>query len=79
MQLAIVQRGKFATFELLTRTLADDPGTRVIWDRRLRDRRKTTAAPDVDRRRSERRGDPSVSWDDCQYVILNLRPETSRD
>ena len=40
-RLVIVRRGHFATFELLTRTFADDPSVQIMWDRRMGDRRQS--------------------------------------
>lgn len=79
MQVAIVQRGKFATFELLSRTFADNPNVRVVWDRRVRDRRQTAAPVAADQRRRDRRARPSASWDQCQYVVVNATDDPPAD
>jgi len=70
-QLVIVQRGRFATFERLTRAFADDSNVRVIWDRRVVDRRQSVAAIDVDRRRSDRRQTTS-RWSPDGYVLARF-------
>jgi len=60
-----------AAFSLLTRTFADDPGVRVIIDRRLRERRETSSAVPADRRRTDRRRRPPTSWSDFQYLVVS--------
>lgn len=70
MQLVIVRRGKFATFELLARAVADDPNVRVFMDRRVGDRRQTAAPVESDRRRGDRRRRPDVSWDRQPYAVV---------
>jgi hypothetical protein len=69
-RLVVVRRGHFATFELLTRTFADDPSVRIIWDRRLGERRRTTdGVGDADRRRADRRRQPPAQWRQLNYMI----------
>lgn len=75
MPLVIVQRGKFAAFDRLTRALAGDPTVRVIWDRRLRDRRQTAAAVAADRRRIDRRS--ARAWTHDQYVVIHAADVTA--
>ena len=38
-RIVVVRRGHFATFELLTRTFADDSSVQIMWDRRMSERR----------------------------------------
>jgi hypothetical protein len=69
-RLVIVRRGHFATFELLTRTFADDPTVLIIWDRRMGDRRRTaSAAASGERRCSDRRRMPPMQWGQLNYMI----------
>jgi len=68
-QLVIVRRGHFATFELLTRTFADDPGIQIIWDRRIGERRRAVADPGDERRRADRRSVPPSQWRQLNYMI----------
>jgi hypothetical protein len=69
-KLVIVRRGHFATFELLTRTFADDPTVQIIWDRRVGERRRTADGHGTnDRRRSDRRRVPPVQWGQLNYMI----------
>jgi hypothetical protein len=69
-RLVIVRRGHFATFELLTRTFADDPGVQIIWDRRIGERRQAVEGPGSrNRRRSDRRRLPPTQWGQLNYMI----------
>jgi len=69
-RIVIVRRGHFATFELLTRTFADDPSVQIIWDRRIGERRRAEGRSDTgDRRRSDRRRIPPVQWGQMNYMI----------
>jgi hypothetical protein len=66
----IVRRGHFATFELLTRTFADDPLVQIIWDRRIGERRQSNRQPvNEEQRRADRRGKPPVQWSQLNYMI----------
>jgi hypothetical protein len=69
-KLVIVRRGHFATFELLTRTFADDPRVQIIWDRRMSERRQSVEDQStLDRRRSDRRRAPPLQWGQLHYMI----------
>jgi hypothetical protein len=69
-RLVIVRRGHFATFELLTRTFADDPMVQIIWDRRIGERRQPGDGHGVsERRRSDRRRVPPLQWGQLNYMI----------
>jgi hypothetical protein len=69
-RLVIVRRGQFATFELLTRTFADDPSVQIIWDRRIGERRQSPGgAGDRERRRSDRRRQPPPQWGQLNYLV----------
>lgn len=66
----IVRRGHFATFELLTRTFADDPSMQIVWDRRVGERRRASDGPGSgDRRRTDRRRVPPTQWGQLNYMI----------
>jgi hypothetical protein len=66
----IVRRGHFATFELLTRTFADDPSVQIIWDRRMGERRQNGGRLlDCERRQSDRRRPASKQWVQLNYMI----------
>ena len=65
-----MRRGHFATFELLTRTFADDPSVQIIWDRRMTERRQSrNGVENADRRRSDRRRVPPMQWGQMNYII----------
>lgn len=69
-RLVIVRRGHFATFELLTRTFADDPSVQIIWDRRIGERRQEpTNSAASECRRSDRRRIPPTQWGQLNYMI----------
>jgi hypothetical protein len=69
-KLVIVRRGHFATFELLTRTFADDPSVQIIWDRRIGERRQSAGdGVHGNRRRSDRRRVPPLQWGQMNYMI----------
>ncbi|MCM3878823.1 MAG: hypothetical protein ND807_01830 [Vicinamibacterales bacterium] len=71
----IVRRGHFATFELLTRTFADDPLVQIIWDRRLGERRQNPRASiESDKRRGDRRRTPPTQWSQLNYMIASQPP-----
>lgn len=70
LKLVIVRRGHFATFELLTRTFADDHSVQIIWDRRMGERRQAARGPDDgERRHSDRRRPPPPQWNQLNYMI----------
>jgi DNA-binding NtrC family response regulator len=84
-QLVIVRRNQFATFAMLAQAFAAEPKVRLVWDRRTGDRRQTGAAgAGSDRRRADRRRDPSSTWRGNDYLLLTVRdrksaPETAED
>ncbi len=67
-RLVIVRRGHFATFELLTRTFANDPSMQIIWDRRIGERRQS-AGDVAPRNRRDRRRVPPLQWGQMNYMI----------
>jgi transcriptional regulator with AAA-type ATPase domain len=70
-QLVIVRRSQFAAFGLLSQAFADEANVRLIWDRRGEDRRaQTTFTERAERRSRDRRGDPSPSWGDRDYMVI---------
>ena len=74
-RLVIVRRGHFATFELLTRTFADDPSVQVIWDRRMGERRRSAEGRGNDERRTtvDRRRVPPSQWGQINYMVADER------
>jgi hypothetical protein len=69
-QRVVVRRGQIETFELLKRTFAHDSGVRVIWDRRVADRRRTLEPTPENRRRTERRRRPPDQWHYLHYLVV---------
>ena len=74
-----MRRGHFATFELLTRTFADDPSVQIMWDRRMGERRQSSEGPGNAERRSssERRRVPPVQWGQLNYMVATDSPQAS--
>ena len=68
-RLVIVRRGHFATYELLTRTFANDGSVQIIWDRRIGERRRASDRQDGERRRADRRREPPTQWGQLNYMI----------
>ena len=72
-QLVIVRRNQFATFTMLAQAFADEPGVRLIWDRRVRERRQAPALLDPEeRRRRDRRSEPRTTWGYTDYLLLSV-------
>jgi DNA-binding NtrC family response regulator len=79
-QLVIVRRNQFAKFALLAQAFADEPSVRLIWDRRLRERRGEHAASDPERRRRrDRRCDLSKTWGHNDYLLLGVAARVESD
>jgi hypothetical protein len=84
-RLVIVRRGHFATFELLTRTFIDDPSVRIVWDRRVSERRDASEKPadaasesaEQERRQTDRRRQPPTEWGQLNYMIAGSGTTTS--
>ena len=66
--LVIVRRGETERFNLLEQELGEE-AVRVVWDRRVGERRRGTTIPD-DRRRGERRGKPPATWSTLDFTIV---------
>jgi hypothetical protein len=50
---------------------ANDPDVRVMWDRRVGERRRAAAPPDVVDRRSGDRRRLSKPWSHLNYIVVN--------
>jgi transcriptional regulator of acetoin/glycerol metabolism len=75
LQLVIVRRSHFAAFGLLSQALADQADVRIIWDRRMEERRgQTASAQRAERRSRDRRGNPSSGWGNRDYMVI---PQTA--
>jgi hypothetical protein len=66
--LMVVQRDDFDRFGLLRATFHDYP-VEIIWDRRLSDRRQSTAVAPVEHRSGDRRHTPPASWDNLGFLV----------
>jgi hypothetical protein len=66
--LVIVRRGATDRFAVLERELAE-PTVRVVWDRRVRERRQGQETV-AERRRSERRRRAASSWSTLDFTIV---------
>src|SRR5947207_2314830 len=77
-RLVIVRRNEFATFARLAQTFANEPNVRLVWDRRIRDRRQSSEAPAGERRRRDRRANPTTTWGPDDYLLLTIaQPEST--
>jgi DNA-binding NtrC family response regulator len=76
MQLVIVRRSRFAAFGLLSQAFAGESDVRLIWDRRVQDRRGDTVYQGIgERRNRDRRLNPSSSWGDRHYMMITRRAD----
>jgi hypothetical protein len=66
----VVRRGALRRFEALKTQTAELPVV-VSWDRRQRDRRNVSGDIARDRRRIERRQEPSFTWELADFVIVD--------
>lgn len=71
LYLVIVKRGETGLFEELQQSLDRWPeGTRVIWDRRERDRRVVTQEVTPERRMRSRRAEPDSMWHTHGFIVV---------
>jgi transcriptional regulator of acetoin/glycerol metabolism len=78
--LVIVRRDKFATFGLLAQVFASEPNVRLVWDRRVRERRHDSVSADpADRRRRDRRRVPATTWGSNDYLLVNITGSITPD
>src|SRR5262249_17177024 len=68
-RLVVVRRDRFAVFAVLAQAYAGEPGVRLVWDRRRRERRGSAVPADVlDRRQRDRRASPALALHD--YLVF---------
>lgn len=70
LQLVVVRRDEFATFELLGRVFGDDTDVRIVWDRRVQQRRQASSQRETERRASDRRR-LTKSWTHLNYLVVH--------
>jgi hypothetical protein len=70
----IVRRGARERFQKLKKKAAHLP-VKVAWDRRLEERRAASEQLDIDRRKSDRRGNPPFSWEVGDFVLVEKRQQ----
>src|SRR5262245_13742082 len=76
--LVVVRRGETEVYERLKAQFAGVPGVRVIWDRRVPDRRVIIQDVGNERRRGERRAPlDATMWTTRGYFLA--RPHTASD
>jgi hypothetical protein len=66
----VVRRGAVRRFEALKKQTADLPVV-VTWDRRQGDRRHVAGDIARERRRTERRQQPSFTWELADFVVVD--------
>jgi len=64
-----VKRDHHHVFSMLSETMAARPDVALLWDRRERDRRVQSTPVPGERRRAERRREPSSNWRYLGFVI----------
>jgi hypothetical protein len=70
----IVRRGARERFQKLKKKTAHLP-VKVAWDRRRDERRAGSDEVNVNRRKSDRRGNPPFTWDVGDFVVVEkVRP-----
>ncbi len=78
MELIIVRRGDTDRFHFLQEIYRSQPSVRVMWDRRVNDRRQWSTPAVPERRQSERRSTPPRSWTTMGFVFVELPDEASQ-
>jgi hypothetical protein len=70
----VVKRGEFQRFDDLYKAFVPNGAADVVWDRRIRDRRKGKGtAEGQERRLATRRGPHPVSWTGLGFVVCERR------
>ncbi|HEV3215139.1 MAG TPA: hypothetical protein VGZ27_05425 [Vicinamibacterales bacterium] len=65
----VVRRGALRRFHYLKQNTASLP-VQVSWDRRRDERRAASGETNSDRRKTERRQDPSFTWELADFVVI---------
>jgi hypothetical protein len=69
-----VRRGALRRFDRLKRDAKDLP-VDVAWDRRQDERRGGASDASPDRRKQDRRKDPSFTWDMADFIVVESERE----
>jgi hypothetical protein len=69
----IVRRGALRRFDELKRNTTDLP-VKLSWDRRLVERRASSAGVESDHRKTERRKNPPFTWEAADFVAVEVAP-----
>ena len=69
--LVVVRRGATERFDAFNTRLAGEP-VQIRWDRRVTDRRRKRLRVVLERRRSDRRAPPPLTWPAGGFVIARL-------
>ena len=69
--LIIVRRGASERFQIVQEMFAGE-AVEPIWDRRRGERRERRDPITAERRRSDRRGPPPVTWTALDFVVVHL-------
>lgn len=73
----VVRRGALRRFDQLKQKAGDLP-VKLIWDRRVENRRKDGQAVEGERRRTERRQAPQFTWDVADFVVVGSAARAER-
>ncbi len=69
-----VRRGALRRFHRLKRDAQDLP-VEITWDRRQQERRETADAGHPERRKEDRRKEPSFTWEMADFVVVESEGE----
>jgi hypothetical protein len=75
--LAIVERGRAGVYETLKdefEHLDRQAGVRVVWDRRVQERRSRAEPVRPERRRGDRRQPPPATWTTLGVLLVAVAP-----
>jgi hypothetical protein len=68
--LVVVQRGRKVLYDALSKHWAYDRRVRVVWDRRVRERRARGGSVAVEQRRGDRRRPPPSDWGPQGFLVV---------
>ncbi len=71
----VVRRSQTDVYKMLKERFARDPDVRVVWDRRVGERRNRRRPVGRDQRRAERRGPQPSTWETFGFLVVIETPE----